>query len=173
VKTDLNDRELFYDGTSRVKPDLVPELFLHGTTPDKVRVTAPNEDVALFNQLSDETISVDRDIVFEPDLSWQLPAAWVELDLPGFFEALLRERGHPHGSPYHARVDKELAEVRRRGLEPLIRTLAFVVYTFNQHRQVWGVGRGSSCASLLLFLIGLHKVDPVKYGIPLEEFFHD
>lgn len=173
MKTDLNDRELFFDGVSQVRPDLVPELFLRGVTPDKVRVTALNEDIELFNHLSDEAILVGHNPTFKPDLSWQLPPEWAELDLDALFEGWLREHGHPPGSPYHERVARELAEVKRRGLEPLIRTLAFVVHTFNQRRQVWGVGRGSSCASLLLYIIGLHRVDPVRYSIPLEEFFHD
>ena len=173
MKTDLNDRELFYDGTSRVKPDLVPELFLHGATPDKLRVLYLNEDVELFNQLSDETISTDADVGFEPNLTWQLPESIEVLDLPRFFAHALRQRGLEKAPEYVRRVELELAEVERRGLQQLIKALIFVVSTFVTHKQVWGVGRGSSCASLLLFLIGLHKVDPVKYGIPLEEFFHD
>jgi DNA polymerase III alpha subunit len=33
------------------------------------------------------------------------------------------------------------------------------------------VGRGSSVASYVLFLIGVHKIDPIKYELPIEEFF--
>jgi DNA polymerase III alpha subunit len=35
---------------------------------------------------------------------------------------------------------------------------------------VWGVGRGSSVASYVLFLIGTHKVDSVKYELDFNEF---
>jgi DNA polymerase III alpha subunit len=35
---------------------------------------------------------------------------------------------------------------------------------------VWGVGRGSSVASYVLFLIGIHKVDSLYYDLPIEEF---
>ena len=38
---------------------------------------------------------------------------------------------------------------------------------------VVGLGRGSSCASLVLHLLGLHAVDPVKYDIPFSEFTHE
>ena len=36
---------------------------------------------------------------------------------------------------------------------------------------VWGVGRGSSVASYVLFIIGVHKIDSVKYKLPINEFF--
>jgi len=173
VKTELKDRELFYDGTSRVKPELVPELLLRGVTPDKLRVFSLNDDVELFNQLSDDPITTGDNIAFTPDLTWQLPKAIQELDLRAFFAAALRERGLENSLEYVRRVEQELEQVERRGLQQLIRALIFVVATFVERKQVWGVGRGSSCASLLLFLIGLHLVDPVKYKIPLEEFFHD
>lgn len=171
MKTVLNDRELFYDGTSRVKPDLVPELFLHGSTPEKIAVTEVNEDVTLFNQLSDVLIGTDGPTAFTPALSWNLPEEWAAIDLDAYFDGLLRSTRADER--YRARVLAELKQVRERGLENLIRTIAYVVARFRAEGQVWGVGRGSSCASLLLFLLGLHQVDPIKYQIPLDEFFHD
>jgi DNA polymerase III alpha subunit len=36
---------------------------------------------------------------------------------------------------------------------------------------VWGVGRGSSVASYALYLIGIHKIDPIKYNLSINEFF--
>ena len=35
---------------------------------------------------------------------------------------------------------------------------------------VWGVGRGSSVASYVLFLLGVHKIDSVKYNLDWREF---
>jgi DNA polymerase III alpha subunit len=35
---------------------------------------------------------------------------------------------------------------------------------------VWGVGRGSSVASYVLYLLGVHKVDSIKYGLDIREF---
>jgi DNA polymerase III alpha subunit len=169
VKTVLTDRELFYDGTSRVKPALVPELFLYGVPPEKVAVTELSEDVELFNQLSDVLLQVNEPADFNPDLSWNLPEHWANLDLDAYFEGRLARAD----DRYKARALAELKQVRERGLENLIRAIGYVVERFKETGQVWGVGRGSSCASLLLFLLGLHQVDPIKYNIPLEEFFHD
>ena len=36
--------------------------------------------------------------------------------------------------------------------------------------MVWGVGRGSPVASYVLFLLGVHKVDPIQYGLDWREF---
>jgi DNA polymerase III alpha subunit len=35
---------------------------------------------------------------------------------------------------------------------------------------VWGVGRGSSVASYTLYLIGVHKIDSIKYELDINEF---
>ena len=35
---------------------------------------------------------------------------------------------------------------------------------------VWGVGRGSSVASFVLFLIGVHKINSLYYDISIDEF---
>jgi DNA polymerase III alpha subunit len=34
---------------------------------------------------------------------------------------------------------------------------------------VWGVGRGSSCASLVFYIMGVHDVNPLKYTLPFSE----
>jgi DNA polymerase III alpha subunit len=39
-----------------------------------------------------------------------------------------------------------------------------------KHNIVWGVGRGSSVASYVLYLIGIHKVDSIKYELNFNEF---
>jgi DNA polymerase III alpha subunit len=49
--------------------------------------------------------------------------------------------------------------------------MKYVVDTLRENNIVWGVGRGSSVASYVLHLIGVHKIDSIKYNIPIEEFF--
>jgi DNA polymerase III alpha subunit len=39
-----------------------------------------------------------------------------------------------------------------------------------KNKIVWGVGRGSSVASYVLFLIGIHKVNSLKYNLDIKEF---
>jgi DNA polymerase III alpha subunit len=56
-------------------------------------------------------------------------------------------------------------------LIPVLRAMKYVVDTLRSNNIVWGVGRGSSVASYVLFIIGVHKIDSVKYKLPINEFF--
>jgi len=49
--------------------------------------------------------------------------------------------------------------------------MKYVVDTLRSNSIVWGVGRGSSVASYVLFIIGVHKIDSVKYKLAINEFF--
>jgi|TARA_E500000178_G_scaffold1014_1_gene1179 DNA polymerase III alpha subunit len=69
------------------------------------------------------------------------------------------------------RVTIELEEFRQRNLTMLLRQVKYIVDTLRSNNIVWGVGRGSSVASLVLHILGVHKIDPIKYNIPLNEFF--
>jgi DNA polymerase III alpha subunit len=54
-----------------------------------------------------------------------------------------------------------------------IKVLQFLIYFIDILRAnniVWGVGRGSSVASFCLFLIGVHKINPLLYNLNISEF---
>ena len=53
----------------------------------------------------------------------------------------------------------------------MLKTMKYVVDTLRTNNVIWGVGRGSSVASYVLHIIGVHKIDSVKYNLPIEEFF--
>ena len=69
------------------------------------------------------------------------------------------------------RVSIELKEFEKRNLIMLLKQVKYIVDTLRSNNIVWGVGRGSSVASLVLHILGVHKIDPIKYNIPLNEFF--
>ena len=69
------------------------------------------------------------------------------------------------------RVDQELELFIKNGMYDLLHVMKYVVDTLRENNVVWGVGRGSSVASYVLHLIGVHKIDSVKYNLPIEEFF--
>lgn len=68
------------------------------------------------------------------------------------------------------RVAKELELFDKRDLIPLLQFLKYMIDTFREENVVWGVGRGSSVASYVLYLIGVHKVDSLKYNLDVGEF---
>ena len=175
MKTELRDRVLFFDGTSQVTPDLVPEMLLAGVPISKIAVTEEDEEVKAFNMISDEVISVGHVPSTDFNLTWKIPKRYNEINLPGYLlKTLAAKFPDPEKRiPYAKRLNEELQEIEKRNLEQIVKALIFVVSKFNESGIVYGVGRGSSCASLVLFLIGVHKVDPIKFGIPMTEFFHD
>jgi DNA polymerase III alpha subunit len=48
--------------------------------------------------------------------------------------------------------------------------LKYLVDTMRENNIVWGVGRGSSVASYCLYLLGIHKIDSLKYELDIREF---
>jgi DNA polymerase III alpha subunit len=69
------------------------------------------------------------------------------------------------------RVVDELRLFAKHDMIPVLKTMKYVVDTLRANNVVWGVGRGSSVASYVLFIIGVHKIDSVKYKLPINEFF--
>ena len=68
------------------------------------------------------------------------------------------------------RAGQELILYQQRGLFPLLCYLKYLVDTMRKHNIVWGVGRGSSIASFVLFLIGVHRINSLHYDLSIDEF---
>lgn len=69
------------------------------------------------------------------------------------------------------RVVEELRLFAQHDMIPVLKAMKYIVDTLRANNVVWGVGRGSSVASYVLFIIGVHKIDSVKYKLPINEFF--
>lgn len=68
------------------------------------------------------------------------------------------------------RVGQELLLYLERDLFPLLQYLKYLVDTMRANNIVWGVGRGSSVSSYVLYLIGVHKIDSIFYDLDINEF---
>ena len=68
------------------------------------------------------------------------------------------------------RVSEELELFIQHGMLDLLFYLKYLVDTMRENNIVWGVGRGSSVASFVLYLIGIHKVNSLKYNLDIKEF---
>jgi DNA polymerase III alpha subunit len=97
--------------------------------------------------------------------NWFMPDEYKTLDI----EAWIWEQTPPW-NPQHTRVAEELQEYRARNMLDLLRWLKYFVDTCNSKNVLWGVGRGSSVASYVLYLIGVHSVDSIKYNLDWQEF---
>ena len=68
------------------------------------------------------------------------------------------------------RVDLELSEFENRNLFDLLRFLIYMVSVLRSNNIIYGVGRGSSVSSYVLYLIGVHRIDSFKYNLDIKEF---
>ena len=68
------------------------------------------------------------------------------------------------------RAGKELLLYQERDMFVLLQYLKYLIDTMRNNNIVWGVGRGSSVASFVLYLIGVHKINSLYYDLPIEEF---
>ena len=71
------------------------------------------------------------------------------------------------------RVSQELELYIKHGMYDVLHVMKYIVDTLRENNVVWGVGRGSSVSSYVLYLIGVHKIDSIKYKLPIEEFFKE
>lgn len=68
------------------------------------------------------------------------------------------------------RVGEELLLYQERDLFNLLRYLKYAIDTFRKNGVIWGLGRGSSVASYVLYLIGVHKINSMYYDLDIKEF---
>lgn len=68
------------------------------------------------------------------------------------------------------RVGEELLLYQENELFPMLRYCKYLVDTMRKNNVVWGVGRGSSVASYVLYLIGVHRVNSIFYDLNIDEF---
>jgi DNA polymerase III alpha subunit len=68
------------------------------------------------------------------------------------------------------RAGQELLLFQERDMFDLLKYLKYLVDTMRDNNIVWGVGRGSSVSSFVLYLLGVHKVNSLYYDLSIEEF---
>lgn len=78
-----------------------------------------------------------------------------------------------HSEEERLRVDNELKLFIQHGMFDLLFYLKYLVDTMRSNNIVWGVGRGSSVASYVLFLLGIHKINSIKYELDISEFLKE
>ena len=138
-----------------------------------------SEDVERFNQAVRANADTTVPIVpyTEPAVSieefdganqadWFMPDEYKRMDIEGFLVYQCPKQNYD-------RLIKELELFRQHNMMDLLKYLKYLVDTMRENNIVWGVGRGSSVASYVLYLIGIHKIDSIKYGLDINEFLKE
>ena len=95
---------------------------------------------------------------------WHMPAEYREFNIAEHVLSLCGTDAELQ------RVGSELLLYQERDLFDLLRYLKYFVDTMRKNNVVWGLGRGSSTASYVLYLMGVHKINSLYYDLPIEEF---
>lgn len=97
--------------------------------------------------------------------NWFIPEKYKNFDIESYCLDLCNNEQEK------SRVLLELELYKKHNMIPVLQAIKYVVDTLRDNNVLWGVGRGSSVASYVLFILGVHKIDSIKYNIPLDEFF--
>jgi DNA polymerase III alpha subunit len=138
----------------------------------------PSDDIDKFNAAMQDQhlpeltkyIALDVDQkTFDGALQseWFMPDEYKDINV---YEYVLGKAETPCPQHVQDRIWQELDAFRERGMKDLLRYMIYLVDYMREHDIVWGVGRGSSVASYVLYLIGVHKIDSIKYELDWREF---
>ena len=97
-------------------------------------------------------------------VQWHMPESYAEIDVKSY---LLERCGT---DAERERVAAEYALFESKKFTKVLQFLIYFVDTLRANNVVWGVGRGSSVSSFCLFLIGIHKINPLLYDLDYREF---
>lgn len=96
--------------------------------------------------------------------SWYMPQEYKDLDIAQWALDQCKSDSELQ------RVGEELLLYQEREAFNLLRYLKYMIDTFRKNNIVWGLGRGSSVASYVLYLIGVHKINSMYYDLSIDEF---
>lgn len=116
-----------------------------------------------YDEYAQENISVD-DFDHRCQTNWYMPLEYKQLDIAEYILGLCKTEADLQ------RVGEELLLFQERNLFDLLRYLKYLVDTLRDNNVIWGVGRGSSVASYVLYLLGVHRIDSMFYDLDPREF---
>jgi hypothetical protein len=95
---------------------------------------------------------------------WHMPKQYCDMDIAKHVLALCQTDAELQ------RCGHELMLYQERGLFDLLRYLTYLVDVMKQNQVIWGVGRGSSVASYVLYLLEVHRINSMLYDLDVAEF---
>jgi len=163
-------------GQAILSSDDLSELLLQGKNIGHLNVIRDN-DIELYekyqtNLLNLATVFLDApeevltfdDFHAERADEWIFPTEYQQIDV---YAWLLNKCNTQEEID---RVKEEYELYKERDLIMLLRLFIFLVEYLRKNKFIWGVGRGSSVSSYILYLIGVHRVDSLKYRLDIKDY---
>lgn len=176
----LNNRILWYDGDSSWSVKALGDKILRGEPwMDEFVIDDSDFSVKRINDLDDDVNLVAKTSITLGDdtLKWDIPDEYLDLDIKRVVYTRLKAEFDANDFSTEEederieRVKSELVTWEERDLMDVLRLLTYVVVRFVETDTIWGTGRGSSCCSYVLYLIGVHDVDSIFYDLDITDFF--
>jgi DNA polymerase III alpha subunit len=95
---------------------------------------------------------------------WHMPDQYREMDIAEHVLSLCSTDAELQ------RCGQELMLYQERGLFDLLKYLTYLVDVMRDNQVIWGVGRGSSVSSYVLYLLGVHRINSMFYDLDVGEF---
>jgi DNA polymerase III alpha subunit len=96
--------------------------------------------------------------------AWRMPERYRTLDVRAMVLARCERPDEIE------RVEQEMVLFEERGMIDVLRFLCYFVDTLRENKVLWGIGRGSSVASYVLYKIGVHRIDSLRFDLSIAEF---
>lgn len=173
--TKLTDRTVWFDGDSSFEPVKLLRLlneykieYVDSITPE---IKEYNKHVSKGQQLKVKEES--RPITVE----WTTPEPYRSLDIIEFLYekhiTLTAKMSATEVEDRDFRLLTEIAAYKKRRLFDVLRAVIWLINTLTVNNVIWGVGRGSSVSSYVLYIIGVHDVDSYAYDLDIDDFLHE
>lgn len=175
--TVLEHRNLYFDGDSVITDfSYLYNKLLNGEDISPFYVEKISEEIDIFNKYSNFKLNT-KEHIKDYDHSWNIPIEYKNINVSEYCDIKFEEyvtNNQLNDNQIDERLQRiqlELSLFKRYNIEDLLKTTIYIVDKFKENNVVWGTGRGSSCCCYILYLIGLHDVDSVKYELDIGEFF--
>jgi len=96
--------------------------------------------------------------------NWYMPKEYKQLDIAEHVLGLCDSDAELQ------RCGQELMLFQERNLFDLLRYLKYLVDVMTENQLIWGVGRGSSVASFVLYKLKVHRINSLHYELDPAEF---
>lgn len=162
-------------GETIISFDLAIDILMDGGDPFDL-ILSDQKEIDQFNlnckdvlssnlKMKPETSGISvEDFHKERSSNWRIPDKYKEMDIYNYVLSLAKTQIEID------RVNAEWIEYKKFGVEVALPFFVYFVDTMRKEGVVWGVGRGSSVASYILYLIGVHRIDSIKYELDINEF---
>lgn len=133
----------------------------------------PNAEITTYNRWcrsfdkSEYSIDTSESPEYSASIEWALDEPYASLPVLQTLTARCATEAQ------RERVRSEMALFESKNLLPLLRAMFMLVDHCRINNVLIGVGRGSSVSSYVLYLIGVHKIDPMEYDLPITDFLKD